>query len=250
MLIAYLRRLSGKHRSEAGNRELGFVLAFIAGAANAGGFLAVSQYTSHMSGIVSAMADNLAAGDILLMLAGIGAFLSFVAGAACSSILINWARHRQMESEYALPLMVEALLMLCFGLAGGNLARHIGFFVSITVMLLCFIMGLQNAISSKMSGGSIRTTHMTGVVTDIGIELGKLFYWNRTGVRGDPHYVAANRRKLRTIIILVSMFFSGGLVGALGFSHIGFSSTIPLALMLMLLAFEPLAEDLATYLQR
>ena len=60
MPIHYLRRLTGKERTRESNRELALVLAFIAGATNAGGFLAVKQYTSHMSGIVSSMADNLA----------------------------------------------------------------------------------------------------------------------------------------------------------------------------------------------
>jgi len=62
MPITYLRGLTGKHRQQAADRQLARYLAFIAGATNAGGFLAVKQYTSHMSGIVSAMTDNLALG--------------------------------------------------------------------------------------------------------------------------------------------------------------------------------------------
>jgi hypothetical protein len=63
MPIQYLRRLTSPERSEDANRRLGQSLAFVAGAANAGGFLAVKQYTSHMSGIVSAIAD---AGGLLM----------------------------------------------------------------------------------------------------------------------------------------------------------------------------------------
>ena len=55
MPIWYLRRLSGRQRSQAANRDLGLSLSFVAGAANAGGFLAVNQYTSHMTGILSTM---------------------------------------------------------------------------------------------------------------------------------------------------------------------------------------------------
>ena len=54
----YFRALTGHHRSREANRQLGYSLAFVAGATNAGGFLAVKQYTSHMSGIVSAIADQ------------------------------------------------------------------------------------------------------------------------------------------------------------------------------------------------
>ena len=102
-MIPYLRGLAGKERFEKADRHLARFLTFIAGAVNAGGFLAVHQYTSHMSGIVSSMADNLTLGDIDLVLAGLGAFLSFVAGAACSAVLVNWGRRLNLQSEYALP---------------------------------------------------------------------------------------------------------------------------------------------------
>ena len=73
--------------------------------------------------------------------------------------------------------MLEAVLLLCFGLLGSNLERHRLLFVPVTVVLLCFVMGLQNAIITKISRAEIRTTHVTGLVTDMGIELGKLIYW-------------------------------------------------------------------------
>ena len=82
MPISFLRRLTGKVRTVDANRQLGLSLAFVAGAANAGGFLAVNQYTSHMTGIVSAMTDDLALGNVALALAGLGALLSFIAGPA------------------------------------------------------------------------------------------------------------------------------------------------------------------------
>ena len=244
MPISFLRRLTGKVRTVDANRQLGLSLAFVAGAANAGGFLAVNQYTSHMTGIVSAMADDLALGNVALALAGLGALLSFIAGAVSSALLINWARHHRLHSEYALALLLEATLLLCFGLLGGNLALHMGLFVPLTVMLLCFIMGLQNAIITKLSKAEIRTTHVTGIVTDIGIELGKWLYWNPSKDSPDQLLVFANRQKLRLLALLLLMFFSGGFVGAVGFKHIGFLSTIPLAMILLLLAVVPVVDDL------
>ena len=68
----YFRSLTGKDRSAEADRQLGFSLTFVAGATNAGGFLAVKQYTSHMSGVVSSIADQAALGDLSLVLAGAG----------------------------------------------------------------------------------------------------------------------------------------------------------------------------------
>jgi uncharacterized membrane protein YoaK (UPF0700 family) len=61
-----------------------------------------------------------------------------------------------------LPLVFEAVLLICFGFIGSHLGQREWLFVPATVMLLCFIMGLQNAIITKLSGARIRTTHVTG----------------------------------------------------------------------------------------
>jgi len=243
MPIAYLRSLTARQRDPYSNRQLAGFLCFVAGAANAGGFLAVKQYTSHMSGIVSAMADELVLGDVGMALQGLGAFMSFLLGAACSAVTINWARRRGLRSEYALPLVIEAGLLLCFGLMGAQLGLHRWLFVPATVMLLCFMMGLQNAMITKVSHAEIRTTHVTGMVTDIGIELGKLFYWNWSPAMANRPPVAANRNKLRMLSSLVGLFFGGGVVGAASFKVIGFSATIPFAALLLLVAAVPVLDD-------
>ena len=60
------RHLLRHHRTPAANLQLGGMLAWIAGAANASGFLVVHQYTSHMTGMVSSLADALALGQLSL----------------------------------------------------------------------------------------------------------------------------------------------------------------------------------------
>lgn len=256
MPAAYLRALTGRERTRSANRQLGALLAFNAGAVNAGGFLAVQRYTSHMSGIVSGVADDLVLGQLGLALAGLLALSSFMAGAMTTAILINWARRRSMHSEYALSLLLEAVLLLGFGLLGGQLAHlseHLLIYAVLpaTVMTLCFIMGLQNAIVTKISQAEIRTTHMTGVITDLGIELGRLLYWNRLDQRFDAQGAAvaltpvrADRARMRLLAGIVGLFFGGGVVGALAFKHLGFVATLPLALMLVVLAALPVLDDL------
>ena len=234
--------LTGQHRTAATNRLLGGLLAFNAGAINAGGFLLVSMYTSHMTGFASMLADNLILGNMKLVLGALGALLAFTAGAALTAMLVNWSRHNWSRSEVALPLLVEALLLLIFGLMGATLSRQTPFAVPLTLLVLAFTMGLQNALVSKISASQIRTTHMTGVITDLGIELGKLFYWNRTG-RPLESRVRANHIKLRLYATLLGMFISGGLVGALGFKYVGFIWVVPLALGLLAISLPPLYAD-------
>ncbi len=238
-----LRYLMGRHRAPSTNSTLGLLLAFNAGAVNAGGFLVLDMYTSHMSGFASQVADALVLGSSTLLLNGMGALLAFISGAAVCAMLVNWARQNQVRNVYALPLLIEAALMLVFGLMGAiTLTWRTPFAVPLTVLLLSFIMGLQNAVSTKTSGGKIRTTHMTGNITDLGIELGKMLYWNRHGTPAAA-LVRANRQRLRRFSGLIGMFILGGLMGAGGFKYVGFICVVPLAALLLALSLPPFLED-------
>ncbi|TWD45894.1 uncharacterized protein DUF1275 [Agrobacterium vitis] len=240
----YIKSLAHRDRTEASDRHLAFYLTFIAGAANAGGFMAVHQYTSHMSGIVSSLADNLVLGELELLLSGFTGFVFFLFGAGVSAILINWGRRRNLRSIYALPLALEAALLVAFSLSGflGPIDRDLALMI---IALLCFVMGLQNAIITKLSGARIRTTHVTGLVTDTGIELGKLFYWNgrQTAPPDGPPPVRADMPKLWLLSRMVFLFFLGGVTGAISFQHIGISAAIFLAIPVAVLAIFPLLED-------
>ena len=240
-MFPLIRGWTDVQRSPSTNLRLGLVLTFVAGATNAGGFLAVGRYTSHMTGIVSSVADDLVLGNISLVLAGMMCLLAFVAGAMCTAILVNWGLRQRLHSSYSLPLLLESLALLVFGLFGAAIAAWSQVFVPVTVVLLCFIMGLQNAVITKISKAEIRTTHITGLVTDLGIELGKLFYMNRSNP-AEP--VLANRQRLRVQGSLVLGFLLGGLVGALGFKHGGYITTLPLAALLWILCLRPLLSDL------
>ncbi len=248
MPLQYARRVTGRDRTPEGDRRLGLILAFVAGAINAGGFLAVQQYTSHMSGLIASASDHLVLGDLEIVLSALGGFVSFLSGSTVAALLVSFARRRRAHSEFAFPLLLEAGLLLLFGLLGASLAQIEGLFVPLTVMLLCFIMGLQNAVTSMLPSGQIRTTHLTGHVTDIGVELGKLFYWNR-----HDHQMArivANRPRLLSLIWLVGLFFAGGVVGALGFQALGYLATVPIAALLAWLAGVPAVDDLRQMLRQ
>lgn len=238
MPLFYLRRLTSSERTETSNRHLARYLAFIAGAANAGGYLAVRHYTSHMTGIISSIADNIAIGSFTLAAFGIASVLSFFAGAFSTTLLVRWARARQMQSLYALPLLVEASLLIVFGFTGHAFNGTSAFG---TVMLLCYTMGLQNAIITKISNSVIRTTHLTGMVTDTGIALGRIVF------NTAKHIEDSITQELYTLTLLGSLillFFTGGVIGALGFRHIGFLFTLPLAFILIVLAIVPVLDDM------
>ncbi|MDS9469213.1 YoaK family protein [Paracoccus sp. MBLB3053] len=227
--LASARVLVGHRRSIGTDFALATILAFIAGAANAGGFFALGKYTSHMTGYLSQFADNLASGSLLLAGSALLAILSFVSGAAASSLMINWGRSRRSRERYAYPLAVQGVLLASFS-TGGMLES--GLWRLSALAGLCFIMGMQNATITKISYARVRTTHATGMVTDIGIEIGRAICGRVFPGSG----IAANRDKLRILLTLVLAFLIGGITGALGYAVMGFGFSLPLAGLLFALS--------------
>lgn len=234
-----LRTAAGAERTDRNNRYLAAGLAFTAGMVNSVGFLAIALYTSHMTGLAATVADTMVLGQFRIAgLAALGIF-SFIVGSMVCALIFNWARRRQLQSRFALVLFVEAGATLLIGLLAEGSAR-LGMDWLI-MAVLCWTMGLQNALITKISHAQIRTTHITGMVTDIGIEVGKWVYRNP---KDDPDPVRPNFARLGTHIALVAAFFGGGVVGALLGQVIGFLTVLPAAAILFLLSIFPIIEDI------
>nr|WP_240954346.1 YoaK family protein [Solimonas marina] len=182
----------------------GFCLAAIAGAVNAVGLLGFKhQAVSHLTGTSSLLGaavagdDLLTAGHLLLIL------LSFVAGAVLSGALIGNAA-LQLGHRYGVALLIEAALLFAamHVLTHGSATGH---------FLASAACGLQNGMASTYSGATIRTTHLSGMFTDIGNMIG----WR---LRGHPF----DRRRAVLYTLLIVGFIAGGTIGALAFAHLQF----------------------------
>src|SRR5256885_6245139 len=162
---------------------LGTLLPAIAGAVNASGFFALGTYTSHMTGMVSRAGDELAQRHWWLATRALFFLASFMSGAVAATALVLQARRRDQPAFWR-PLLLEAAILLCFASLGAGTARGVHFGDFVMTSLICAGMGVQNALVTKLSGARIRTTHLTGVTTDIAIEGTKLFDRWRTVSRG------------------------------------------------------------------
>lgn len=231
------RALASHRRSTGTDLLLATIFAAVAGATNAGGFFALGRYTSHMTGYISQFADNIAILDSGAALISVMAVSAFVSGSAFSTVLINVARQFFRRSQYAWPMVFQGVLLACFA-AGGQLTSDAGHLFLLAY--LCFVMGMQNATITKISNARIRTTHATGMVTDIGIELGRAAF----GVLIPAAGARVDRRKLRILTQLVLSFLLGGIFGAVGVSHAGFLFFIVPAGVLLTLGLPGLIASL------
>lgn len=146
-----------------------WVLASIAGMANVVGLLGIQhEAVSHMTGTVSRLGVALSESDGNMVLHLLLVMVSFVIGAGISSVLIR-DRVLKPGRRYGLVLILESILLFA---AIPLLNAHL----ILGACVASCACGLQNAMASLYSGTIIRTTHMTGILTDIGIVLGSFFY--------------------------------------------------------------------------
>jgi uncharacterized membrane protein YoaK (UPF0700 family) len=205
-------RHQGKSRTIKHNLRIAIVLSFVAGQVNVVGFLAIQQLTTNVTGHFALFINDLAdfefwKGTIYFLY-----ILSFLFGAFSSSFLIEIFRANKKLNVFVLPTLLESFILIAIAFQS-NLPRPLA--ADLIACLLLFAMGLQNSYVTKISNAIVRTTHLTGLFTDLGIELSQLFfpkaYPRREGIKATI--------KLR--IYIICFFFIGGLVGGFLYSRLG-----------------------------
>lgn len=199
--------------------EIGaFCLAAIAGCVNAIGLLGFEhQGISHLTGTSTLLGLSLASLKSAESLHLLLIIVSFVLGAALSGAMIQGSA-LHLDHSYSLALVLESLLLLGAMLVLGK-GSNWGHFLASAAC------GLQNGMVSTYSGASIRTTHVSGLFTDLGTMLG-------ARLRGQ----AIDARKGILFLLLIAGFVLGGSVGAIAFAHLRFTALALPSLAACLLA--------------
>ncbi len=186
----------------------GLLLSLTAGVINAVGFLgAHHQALSHMTGTVSVLGLELGRANYPVALHALAILGSFFAGCLLSGMIISQGRLR-LGRRYGVALSLEsaalfgAVLLLQRGANAGD-------------YLAALACGLQNAMVSSYSGSTMRTTHMTGMVTDLGIACGHF-------LRG----ATVDWFRFRLYGVLLLGFFAGGVAGSIGFGRFGYDTLL------------------------
>mgnify|MGYP003633634026 FL=1 len=204
-------RHQGKSRTLKHNLRIATILSFVAGMVNITGFLAFKQLTTNVTGHFA-----LFIGDVsnLKFWKGTVYFLyifAFLFGSFLSSFLIEKYKENKKLNVFVLPTIIECLILLSI-----SIISNIGEikYPDLIVCLLLFAMGLQNSFVTKISNAIVRTTHLTGLFTDLGIELSQLFF-------PESH---PNKEKIKSTIKLriyiICFFFLGGIVSGFLYSSL------------------------------
>ena len=137
--------------------------------------------------------------------------LFFFLGSFFSNLSIELVAKINARLIYRIPIIIESLILISVAVFGQELIAERP---NILAYSLLFAMGLQNSLVTTISNATVRTTHLTGLFTDLGIELSQLFFYKLKEQR-DKLYASI---KLRLTII--SFFFLGGLLGGIFYTRI------------------------------
>ena len=194
-----------------------FVLALIAGCVNAIGLLGFEhQSVSHLSGTATLVGTQLLSSSPTILFHLLGILISFIIGATLSGALLSGSSVK-LGRHYDTLLIVEGLLLIAaiYFLQASSFVGH---------YMASAACGLQNALATTYSGAIVRTTHVTGIFTDLGIMLGS---W----LKGEGF----DRRKAVLFLLIITGFICGGALGALLFQQFQFYAlTVPAGICLIL----------------
>lgn len=208
-------RHTGKNRTFIHNLKLASILSFVAGIVNVTGFFSVHQLTTNVTGHFAFFADELVKKNYENSLLYLFYIISFFTGAFVSSLCVEIVATKQKQYLYLIPVSVESFILFTVGIIGYDMpAIH----PSIIACVLLFAMGLQNALVTTISNSVVRTTHLTGLFTDLGIELSQLFFYKL------PEQQKKLTSSIKLRLAIIGFFFAGCILGGISYTYIGIAS--------------------------
>lgn len=202
----------GKTRTLKHNLRIASLLSFVAGIVNVAGFLSVQRLTTNVTGHFAFFVDEVFK---LHFWEGFIYFLFiffFFLGSFVSNFLEELISRKNSNYIYVIPTIIESLILFFIAVFGKFLISDNP---NLVVFSLLFAMGLQNSLVTTISNSTVRTTHLTGLFTDLGIELSQLFFYKQKEQKDKLH----SSIKLRFTII--SFFFFGGIIGGVFYASLG-----------------------------
>ncbi|MDX2009655.1 MAG: YoaK family protein, partial [Myxococcaceae bacterium] len=250
-------------RSFQENLTLARTLPAVAGMVNVIGYVNLGFYTSHVTGRVSGFGVNVAKEKFTEAGFMLGLVVSFIIGAMLASAFIELAKVRHWP-RYQLPLLIEALLLSIITLfevsSSVPLTELAPFQKFLFAVALSVSMGLQNALVARLSGAVVRTTHVTGVSTDLGIESVRVIRWylehtkDKTLLEQMRDFSAVKKDaqlyRVRLYLTILGSFLFGATAGGLLNASIGvIGMAVPILVLVALVIYDRILgvseEDLA-----
>lgn len=218
-------RHKGDNRTLQHNLRLASLLSFVAGIVNVAGYLSVKRLTTNVTGHFAFFVDEVFKLNLMQGLIYFLYIFFFFLGSFVSGLIVELYYKRNWNYAYTWPVIIESIILL--GVAtGGNL--FIKAAPDVMSCLLLFSMGVQNSLVTKISNSLVRTTHLTGLFTDLGIECSQLFFYSEVSQKKNLY------SSIRLRLTIITFFFLGGISGGLIYSTIGIRVLLFAGLLLLI----------------
>jgi uncharacterized membrane protein YoaK (UPF0700 family) len=201
-------RHRGKRRTYFHNLKLASALSFVAGIVNITGVLSVKVLTTNITGHFAFFSEEILFKKHQSAFIYLLFILFFLVGSFTSSMFIEFLSKRKKMRPHVFPIIIEAALLSFVGLSGYH---TVGFTLSSNIIayILLFSMGMQNSLVTRVSQSVVRTTHLTGLFTDLGIDLSQILF--------NKAYTAYQQLKKSIFLklVIIICFFCGCIIGGL-----------------------------------
>lgn len=205
------------------------MLSFVAGIVNITGLLSIGTLTTNITGHFAFFSEEVIKGASNGSLVYLFYIVAFLFGAFFSNFIVEVLIKYYKTGYFAAPIFVEMIILGATAVYLSNDAVSTQEAVVIACALL-FAMGLQNALVTKVSGSVVRTTHLTGIFTDLGIELSLLLFRKSNERR-------ALKKNVSLKLVIILFFLLGGLLGGLLHIKIGSNTLLVGCLCLVFASF-------------
>jgi len=204
-------RHKGKTRTLKHNLKIASLLSFVAGIVNVTGFLAVQRLTTNVTGHFAYLIDEVFKLEFWKGFVYFLYIFFFFLGSFVSGLLIELISKNNSKLSYVIPIFLESVILFSMAIWGQTLTTANP---DLLAFILLFAMGLQNALVTSISNATVRTTHLTGLFTDLGIELSQLFFYKQKEQQSKLY------ASIRLRFTIITYFFLGGILGGIFFSRI------------------------------
>ena len=220
-------RHKGKTRTFKHNLRLAALLSFIAGLVNVVGVLQLKVLTTNVTGHFAFFAEELMQKNYFLASNFLLFIFSFLSGAFASSLITEYFAKRGKKAAHKYSMSIEITILLSIG-SYGNYFLIMYHIYLIVACLLLFAMGIQNSLVTQISNSTVRTTHLTGLFTDLGIELSQLFFYKK------EEQQQKLKKNIELRIAIIGCFFIGCVIGGFLYSILSFAVLIIASALLFL----------------
>lgn len=224
-----LRKYSNS-RSLADNIKLGTLTAFTAGMVNIGSLLLFFSFSSNVTGHYAILASEIVKGNYYQIAVVFSWIFLFFFGSFVSNLIVIHFNQKNTYLAHAVPLILEIASLLTVGFYGEFFYKETLTETEFLLALMLFAMGLQNGLTASISNFTVKTTHLTGTTTDLGILFSmftKKEYRDNKALRG----------KATLLLSIACSYLSGAVIAGFTYMFLGFKMFYVVSVLLVFIIF-------------